>query len=257
MMIKKYFWIIKFFFTTLILFLALRFERTASVRLFYFAYLAIGYVSVGIIRKFFVRNKNIRSISFLIDIAIVFTMETLTRYIINYALHTFYIVILIDAYLVLDKKLFALIGAAAGFASLFKYINMLLLSRSFTKIAETVFFALFTVFIIITVYLLKEVKEEKSKTEMVYKELLTTYKELEGKYKNGMLEFEPEPIVEELTDREKEICRLIGEGRNNKEIAETLYISEGTVKNHITNILKKIELRDRTQLAVFALRNRI
>ncbi|MBV1758543.1 MAG: response regulator transcription factor [Dethiosulfatibacter sp.] len=184
-------------------------------------------------------------------------METLTRYVINYALHTFYIVILIDAYMELEKKPFAIIGIAAGLTSLLKYANMLLLTRSFSKVAETVFFSLFTVFIIFTVYLLKEVKEEKGKTEMVYKELLNTYKELEGKYKNGMMAFEPDPIVEELTEREKEICRLIGDGRNNKEISEVLFISEGTVKNHITNILKKIELRDRTQLAVFALRNRI
>jgi DNA-binding CsgD family transcriptional regulator len=247
----------KFFITALIIFLALRFERTASVRLFYFVYLAIGYVFVGVVRKFFIRSHNIRLLTFFIDIAIIFTMETLTRYVINYALHTFYIVILIDAYLELEKKSFALIGATAGLASLLKYINMLLLSRSFTKVAETVFFSLFTVFIIFTVYLLKEVKEEKGKTEMVYKELLATYKELEGKYKNGMIDFEPEPIVEGLTEREKEICRLIGDGRNNKEISEALFISEGTVKNHITNILKKIELRDRTQLAVFALRNRI
>jgi len=256
-MIKKYFWLLKFFITALIIFLALRFERTASVRLFYFAYLAIGYVSVGIVRKLFIISNNIRLLTFFIDIAIVFTMETLTRYVINYALHTFYIVILIDAYMELDKKPFAIIGSVAGLTSLLKYINMLLLTRSFSKVAETVFFSLFTIFIIFTVYLLKEVREEKGKTEMVYKELLATYKELEGKYKNGMMAFEPEPIVEELTEREKEICRLIGDGRNNKEISETLFISEGTVKNHITNILKKIELRDRTQLAVFALKNRI
>jgi DNA-binding CsgD family transcriptional regulator len=256
-MIKKHFWLIKFLITALIIFLALRFERTASVRLFYFVYLAIGYVLVGVVRKFFIRSDNIRLLTFFIDIAIIFALETLTRYVINYALHTFYIVILIDAYLELEKKPFALIGTTAGLASLLKYINMLFLSRSFTKVAETVFFSLFTIFIIFTVYLLKEVKEEKGKTEMVYKELLATYKELEGKYKNGMIEFEPEPIVEELTEREKEICRLIGDGRNNKEISEALFISEGTVKNHITNILKKIELRDRTQLAVFALRNRI
>lgn len=256
-MIKKYFWLIKFFITALIIFLALRFERTASVRLFYFIYLAIGFVSMGVFRKFFIKNKKIRFITFFIDIAIVFAMETLTRYVINYALHTFYIVILIDAYMELEKKPFAIIGIAAGLTSLLKYANMLLLTRSFSKVAETVFFSLFTVFIIFTVYLLKEVKEEKGKTEMVYKELLNTYKELEGKYKNGMMGFEPDPIVEELTEREKEICRLIGDGRNNKEISEVLFISEGTVKNHITNILKKIELRDRTQLAVFALRNRI
>lgn len=61
--------------------------------------------------------------------------------------------------------------------------------------------------------------------------------------------------VEELTEREKDILRSLGEGKSNKEIAETLYISEGTVKNHITSILGKLDLRDRTQLALFAVKN--
>ncbi len=61
--------------------------------------------------------------------------------------------------------------------------------------------------------------------------------------------------VELLTDREKDVCRLLGEGKNNKEIAYELFLSEGTVKNHITNILNKLELRDRTQLAIFSVKN--
>lgn len=63
--------------------------------------------------------------------------------------------------------------------------------------------------------------------------------------------------VEELTEREKDILKGLGEGKSYKEIAETLYISEGTVKNHITTILNKLDLRDRTQLAIFAVKNRI
>ena len=57
-----------------------------------------------------------------------------------------------------------------------------------------------------------------------------------------------------LTNREKDICNLLAEGKNNKEIADSLYISEGTVKNHITNILEKLNLRDRTQLAIYAVK---
>ncbi len=63
--------------------------------------------------------------------------------------------------------------------------------------------------------------------------------------------------VDELTHREKDILRNLGEGKANKEIAEILYISEGTVKNHITSILSKLDLRDRTQLAIFAVKNNI
>ena len=71
----------------------------------------------------------------------------------------------------------------------------------------------------------------------------------------GNLERHSDPRVKLLTEREMEICRLIAEGKNNKEIADELYLSEGTVKNHITRVLIKLDLRDRTQLAVFTIKN--
>ncbi|HYE69140.1 MAG TPA: response regulator transcription factor [Anaerovoracaceae bacterium] len=71
----------------------------------------------------------------------------------------------------------------------------------------------------------------------------------------GKKEKQSDPRAEQLTEREIDICRLIAEGKNNHEIANELYLSEGTVKNHITRILIKLELRDRTQLAVFTIKN--
>ena len=56
----------------------------------------------------------------------------------------------------------------------------------------------------------------------------------------------------ELTPREKEVLRLIATAASNREIAQELYISEGTVKNHVTNILNRLNLRDRTQAAIWA-----
>jgi DNA-binding NarL/FixJ family response regulator len=56
----------------------------------------------------------------------------------------------------------------------------------------------------------------------------------------------------ELTLREKEVLRLIATGASNREIAQKLFISEGTVKNHVTNILSRLNLRDRTQAAILA-----
>jgi len=58
---------------------------------------------------------------------------------------------------------------------------------------------------------------------------------------------------QDLSDREKDIIRLITQGYNNREIAQMLYIAEKTVKNYITNILSKLNLRNRTQLAITAL----
>ncbi len=62
----------------------------------------------------------------------------------------------------------------------------------------------------------------------------------------------PPPSWDELTPREQEVLRLIAKGASNREIAQLLYISEGTVKNHVTNILNRLNLRDRTQAAIFA-----
>lgn len=59
-----------------------------------------------------------------------------------------------------------------------------------------------------------------------------------------------EDNLKDLTKREYEIALLVGEGKSNKEISNKLFITEGTVKNHVTKILDKLELRDRTQLAV-------
>jgi DNA-binding NarL/FixJ family response regulator len=55
----------------------------------------------------------------------------------------------------------------------------------------------------------------------------------------------------DLTSREQEVLLCIADGKNNREIAEALYISEKTVRNHVTNVLSQLGLRDRTQAAIF------
>lgn len=63
--------------------------------------------------------------------------------------------------------------------------------------------------------------------------------------------------VQSLTKREYEVLTLIAEGLNNREIADRLFISEKTVKNHVSNIFKKIDVSDRIQAAIFAYKNNI
>ena len=60
------------------------------------------------------------------------------------------------------------------------------------------------------------------------------------------------PVIEPLSEREIEILRLIARGSSNREIAGTLFLAEGTVKNHVTSILGKLDARDRTQAALKA-----
>jgi DNA-binding NarL/FixJ family response regulator len=62
-----------------------------------------------------------------------------------------------------------------------------------------------------------------------------------------------EPSTYDLTKRELEVLDLIATGATNREIAEQLFVSEGTVKNHVSNILNRLGLRDRMQAAIFAI----
>jgi DNA-binding NarL/FixJ family response regulator len=62
----------------------------------------------------------------------------------------------------------------------------------------------------------------------------------------------PQPLVVPLSDRELEVLRLLADGSSNREIAASLFLAEGTVKNHVTNVLAKLGARDRTQAALRA-----
>lgn len=64
-----------------------------------------------------------------------------------------------------------------------------------------------------------------------------------------------DPNTFDITSKEMELIELIADGLSNKEIAEKLFLSEGTVRNYLSSILEKLELRDRTQLAVFYYKN--
>jgi len=64
-------------------------------------------------------------------------------------------------------------------------------------------------------------------------------------------------LMENLSEREREILKLIAQGLNNRAIAEKLYLSEGTVRNYVSAILAKLEVSDRTQAAIIALRHGI
>jgi DNA-binding NarL/FixJ family response regulator len=68
---------------------------------------------------------------------------------------------------------------------------------------------------------------------------------------------ERKKLLELLTERELEVLNLVGKGCNNKEIAVKLYISEATVKTHVMNAMHKLNLRDRVDLALYAVRTGI
>ncbi|HPT64159.1 MAG TPA: response regulator transcription factor [Candidatus Atribacteria bacterium] len=75
--------------------------------------------------------------------------------------------------------------------------------------------------------------------------------------KTSPLDKEQSILYNKLTEREIEVTRLIVQGKNNKQIAQELYISESTVKNHISNIMDKLSIKSRTELVTIAVREGI
>jgi len=85
----------------------------------------------------------------------------------------------------------------------------------------------------------------------------SVYNSIKEDYKKTEISLANKEQVEGITKRELEIIKLIVDGYDNKSIAATIHIAEGTVRNTISLILNKLNLKDRTQLAVFAIRNDI
>ena len=249
--------LIKLIFSTIILISALNFEKALGMRFYYFIILAGGFFVLSLVRTLILKNELYIFVSLLLEILIIFTLENISRYIINYPIHILYITTLIEAAIILKRKKIIYIGIIMFGLSSFKFVNQIILSRSYSKIGESIFFIFITFFIILIIYLLKYIQIEKENTELIYKELKIAYDNL----KDEQVQVEINPDEKEkilyLTEREREICSLIARGKNNKEIAREIYLSEGTVKNHITNIFNKLNLRDRTQLAVYSLKNKI
>jgi len=113
-------------------------------------------------------------------------------------------------------------------------------------------------------YLLKEVTAEgllsaiRAVAEgysLVYPSIARRLLDVFGRLAQGRARVGPEPAINGLTPREREILDLVAQGKTNREIAMDLTLSERTVKTHISNILSKLQLHDRTQAALYAARH--
>lgn len=78
-----------------------------------------------------------------------------------------------------------------------------------------------------------------------------------GKMMSRMRQKKEQPLHDDLTEREFEILLLIAEGKSNQEIADELFIALKTVKTHVSNILNKLNVSDRTQAVIYAFRHQL
>lgn len=109
-------------------------------------------------------------------------------------------------------------------------------------------------------YLLKDVESEEiiNAVKVIYSGGTVLHNNIAAKLVNRLSGSQNgDSHLQDLTSREREIAKLVAEGISNKEIAAKLFITEGTVKNHITNILSKLGLSHRTQIALFVIENNL
>lgn len=113
-------------------------------------------------------------------------------------------------------------------------------------------------------YILKEMEDEKviASVKSVYAGMNIfgdgVYRAMRNRMEQAVGKKEikkQESITAAFTSRERDVLKLIAQGNDNKEIAEILFLAEGTVRNQISKLLEKLSLKDRTQLAVYAVKN--
>lgn len=106
-------------------------------------------------------------------------------------------------------------------------------------------------------YLLKDSSSEKlySAVKSAYKGHIVIHPEIAGKMLGGEVKEKQDISTYGLLDKEVNVITFIAQGLSNKEISKEMFLAEGTVKNTVSNILSKLELRDRTQIAIFAYKN--
>ncbi|WP_313339222.1 sensor histidine kinase [Sedimentibacter sp.] len=174
---KKSFYIIKTIILTLLFFAALYLENAQQPRLA----ILISIFLVLIINsslKYFISSKKIYFISFILDSVLIFLLEQNFRLLINYFLHSFYIITLIEASITLSvgKGIIACIVASAF--SMIKFIYLVYFKFNISSFSQFIFFMLVNILIMIIAIFAQYNKTEKEKKDILYRELLDTHKKL-------------------------------------------------------------------------------
>lgn len=112
-------------------------------------------------------------------------------------------------------------------------------------------------------YILKEMSDEKviASVKSVYAGISVfgsgVYQTMRSHMEEGKTKesFSPQKSDLEFTERERDVIKLVAQGYDNKEIAAQLFLAEGTVRNQISKLLEKVNLKDRTQLAIYAVKH--
>ncbi|HYE82410.1 MAG TPA: sensor histidine kinase [Clostridia bacterium] len=136
------------------------------------------YLAVGVGRSFLGREGNLYCLSFIIDIALVFTLEHNSRLLINYFLHSFYMIILLEATLTLGLRRGLAVGMVTVVISLIKYVYLIYYKFNLSNVSQLAFFLMINVLILVIAGFAQHNREERERKDVLYKELLNAHRQL-------------------------------------------------------------------------------
>lgn len=158
--------------------LAVLYENAVGDRFIMLFILFSLYTLNGIIKLRLKNNMNLYLASYIFDIGIIFLIENNSRFMINYFIHSIYLILILEITLTVKRKNGLIIGSIAAFISLIKYFFLIYYNPSATYISEMMFFMLVNIFILVVSNFAHKTKEEKDEKDKIYKELLKTHKKL-------------------------------------------------------------------------------
>lgn len=176
--VRRILFLLKTIVLTILFCAAAYFENAQQQRLIVLVAVFVLYLAVGFCRGFISRDSNLYYLSFILDIVLVYTLEYNSRLLINYFLHSFYIIILLEAALSLGLRRGITIGAATVLVSLIKYVYLIYYKFNLSNVSQLAFFLMVNVLILVISGFAQFNKEEKERKDILYKELLDVHKKL-------------------------------------------------------------------------------
>ncbi len=175
---NKWFCILKILILSILFILAAYFENAQQQRLFILISVFLLFIANNILKYFINEKGRFYFALFAVDLVLIYILETNSRLLINYFLHSFYIILLFEAAVTLEIKHGIIIGIADILVSMVKFIYLTYLRFNLSSISQMVFFFTISILILIVAIFAQHNRQEKEKKDMLYRELLDAHKKL-------------------------------------------------------------------------------
>ncbi|MDW5299418.1 MAG: sensor histidine kinase [Sedimentibacter sp.] len=202
---KKFLYVLKIIIFSILFFTAIYFESAQQQRLYVLTGIFVGFLANNI-GKYYIKNqKKLYFMSFILDAALIYAMESYSRLLINYFFHSFYIIVLLEASLMLEQRKGIIVGTVTVLVSMIKYVYLIYYKFNMSNISQMLFFLMLNVLILIIAAFAQHNKQEKERKDILYKELLDAHKKLK-----------------EYTDVQKKLSVIEERNRIARDIHDTL-----------------------------------